>query len=416
MFFVINIAALVVNLFEGIVMESVRPTERGQSLALVALLIFSFAAILALVIDGGNYYVMRRAAQNAADAGALAGALVMCSHQDAEQGAAAATEYAIQRNGATSATANADYAAMTMRVTATMTQNTIFAGLIGIPQVSPSAVAEAKCMPPSAGFGVLPVAWSCREKAGELPGKSCAQQFGPCSTADDPNGFACLYVVMDTVKVVGNTELQNDLVCDDPTDGSISPGTIDCDFDNDGLNELMAGGDRSWLDLNGGGGGAAELKDWVSGGFVGPLYTHTWLPEESGAVASIFSEAEWMVNKNVILPVFNKVCNGTPTVPDPLPASESAEQCEMWPNDTIISGGGTSTLYFQVISFAQFHVTCVQSKPGSHCPGHDLAVSLGSIDNNDRSIEGYFITDSLYGYGDPHGTIDVGSFVVNLVR
>lgn len=385
-------------------------------MVLFALLVIAFVAILALAIDGGNFYVMRRTAQNAADAGALAGAQVMCQNLNASDGVNAATDYAINRNGATSAAATADIASMTVVVTATVTQNTVFASLIGIHQLSPRAVAEAKCMPPAAGFGVLPVAWSCREKAGELPGMSCAQQFGPCNTEADPSGLACLYVVMDTVKVVGNTELENDLICDDPSDGTIAPGTIDCDFDNDGMDDLMAGGDRSWLDLNGGGGGAAELKDWVTGGFVGPLYTHTWLSEESGAVASIFRETEWMKDKNVILPVFNKVCSGVPSVPNPLPASESNTQCEKWPTDTVILGGGTTTMYFHVISFAQFHVTCVQSKPGSHCPGHDLAVSIGSIDNNDRSIEGYFITDSLYGYGDPDADIDAGSFVVNLVR
>lgn len=159
--FVINIARL--DYFgEGIGMERVELTERGQSLVLIALLVFAFAAILALAIDGGNYYVMRRAAQNAADAGALAGAQMMCTHKDAEQGAAAATDYAINRNGATSAAAKANLATTTVVVTATVTQNTIFAGLIGIGQISPSAVAEAKCMPPSAGFGVLPVAWTCR--------------------------------------------------------------------------------------------------------------------------------------------------------------------------------------------------------------------------------------------------------------
>lgn len=397
-------------------MKIFRFSERGQGFVLIAILIVAFLAILALAIDGGNFYVLRRAAQNAADAGALAGAQVMCQNQDATEGANAATDYAINRNGATSAIAAANLDTASVVVTATVTQRAVFASLIGIQHLSPRAVAEARCMPPSAGFGVLPVAWSCRENAGELPGLSCTQQFGPCNTEADPNGLACLYVVMDTVKVVGNTELENDLVCDDPSDGTIAPGTIDCDLDDDGMDDLMAGGARSWLDLDGGGGGAAELKDWMNGGFVGPLYTHTWLAEESGAVASLFKEAEWMENKNVILPVFNKICNGVPAAPNPPPPSETNAQCELGPTDTIISGGGTATMYFHVISFAQFHVTCVQSKPGSHCPGHDLAVSVGSMDNNDRSIEGYFITDSLAGYGDPNADIDAGSFVVNLVR
>ncbi len=51
--------------------------EDGQSLVIVALGMVAFIAILALVIDGGNAYAAKRQAQNAADAGALAGAQYM---------------------------------------------------------------------------------------------------------------------------------------------------------------------------------------------------------------------------------------------------------------------------------------------------------------------------------------------------
>ena len=57
-------------------------SERGQSLVLVVLGFLAFIAILALVLDGGNAYAAKRQAQNAADAGALAGATFMCKNND----------------------------------------------------------------------------------------------------------------------------------------------------------------------------------------------------------------------------------------------------------------------------------------------------------------------------------------------
>lgn len=47
--------------------------ERGQSLVLVALASVALVAAVALSVDGGNAYNQRRVAQNAADAGAVAG-------------------------------------------------------------------------------------------------------------------------------------------------------------------------------------------------------------------------------------------------------------------------------------------------------------------------------------------------------
>jgi Flp pilus assembly protein TadG len=47
--------------------------ERGQIVALFAISLAALVAVLGLIFDGGNFYVQRRTAQNAADAGALAG-------------------------------------------------------------------------------------------------------------------------------------------------------------------------------------------------------------------------------------------------------------------------------------------------------------------------------------------------------
>lgn len=196
----------------------------------------------------------------------------------------------------------------------------------------------------------------------------------------------------------------------------------------------MAGGARSWLDLNGSGGGANELKDWILStcdpNKPAPpvIQVHTWVPEESGVATSIFhSTASCLVGKDVILPVFNKVCNGLPDVPATNP--ETLAQCNAWTEDNqnIIT---SSTLNFHVISFSAFHITCVQTgknktvaEPGyflqpqdKNCYGHASAVAAGSIDDNDKTIEGYFVRENLGGYGGPGGWYDTGTYTVVLVR
>ncbi len=327
-----------------------------------------------------------------------------------------------------------DINAATVVVTATVTEDTFFAGVIGNDSVSPRAAAEAACRPP--GVGVLPVAWSCRETVvGEI---KCTDDIGPCCTLADPTGMNCSYVLMDSVKVRNKNKkcdpddppcyVQNDLECSlqqgtPPNCIPVDPTKIDCYLDNDCVDELAAGGSRSWLDLDGGGGGANELKNWISGAVaVEPINVHTWLPEESGVTTSIFHiTASYLVEKNVVLPVFDKVCNGLPTTADP----ETLAQCNSGTIDIqdLITN---STLTFHIISFSAFHVTCVQTgknkvvaEPGyflhasdKSCYGHDRAVNNNSIDDNDKTIEEYFVRENLGGFGGPGDWYDTGTFTV----
>jgi len=183
---------------------------------------------------------------------------------------------------------------------------------------------------------------------------------------------------------------------------------------------------RCGVDLDGGGGGANELKDWISGDEDPPeLKPHTWVPEESGVATSIFhTTAASLVGREVILPVFNKVCEGLPTISDP----ETLEQCNAGSIDdqSLIT---SSTLNFHLISFSAFHVACVQTGKNKvtvedgyfihasdkDCYGHEKAVSLNLIDENDKSIEGYFVRLDLGGYGSPGDWFDTGTFTVVLI-
>ncbi len=62
-------------------MKATRRSERGQLLIIFVFSIIGLVAITGLAIDGGNLYANRRQAQNAADAAALAGAVVKVEEQ-----------------------------------------------------------------------------------------------------------------------------------------------------------------------------------------------------------------------------------------------------------------------------------------------------------------------------------------------
>jgi hypothetical protein len=426
--------------------------ERGQSLVLVALLFLAFVAILALVLDGGVVYAARRQAQNAADSGALAGATYLCSNKD-QVGIKAiaegvASDYAVLNGAVDPAEADANLGDYTMTVTTTVDTQPFFAGLIGFSDLSPRATAKAQCQPPS-GIGIMPVAWSCRKPVTGEEGETydpkelgCAMNFGPCWD-DGQNGLSCTYIFMDSVKVKNNQGTcnnpqdadnpdcyeQNDVVCDDPETEGIDPGTIDCDLNDDGIIDLMTGGARSWLDLNGPpGGGAAELKSWIQNGFPGLIEPFTWLPEQAGVTTSIFQDVgEYLVGDEATLPVFDKLCPKEPYInTDP---SYSLEACT-WNDYDDRSKEGVQ-LNFHIVAFSRFYVTCVQTgknrvwsvpelnlKKNESCPGHAKAVEVGSIRDNDKSIEGYFLEgETIYGYGSSSGDwVNVGTFTVVLVE
>ena len=79
--------------------------ERGQVLALAAILALTLIAFVGLVVDAGFLYAQRRQAQNAADEAALAGAHALLEGSSQIEAEAAAFEYA-DRNGYDNVTDN----------------------------------------------------------------------------------------------------------------------------------------------------------------------------------------------------------------------------------------------------------------------------------------------------------------------
>jgi len=138
-----------------------RRNRNGQVLVLVALALLVLLGIVALAVDGGNLYAERRKMQNAADAGALAGARVLCYEADQtppyDDVVDEARKYAIERNGADGAQVTVS-GSLTVTVVATETATTFFARVIGFPTADIAARASAMCQGPQSGGGLWPLA------------------------------------------------------------------------------------------------------------------------------------------------------------------------------------------------------------------------------------------------------------------
>ncbi|MHB0858203.1 MAG: pilus assembly protein TadG-related protein [Anaerolineae bacterium] len=129
--------------------------ESGQILVIVALGMVVLLGFLALAVDVGMGYQGRRNMQNAADAGALAGAQALCRGETEAQ-AIAAAEAARARNGG-SGPAPAIVSSWTVSVTAEMTRGTFFAGVLGVDELPANANAAAQCGCSSGACNLWPV-------------------------------------------------------------------------------------------------------------------------------------------------------------------------------------------------------------------------------------------------------------------
>ncbi len=380
--------------------NKIHQSRKGQSLVLVALLLVVFIGLLAVVLDGGYGYLQRRAAQTAADAGALAGASEWCATGIASLAVDTAWEYAVQRNEALLATATLSDGIV--RVETEILFSTFFGTIFNRPQLIASAEAEAGCFNPGEAEGIMPIAWSCRQPTD-----------WPAPDPDEPisNYPQCEMIFNKTYIIMDSKSTKEDFVCidlDDP--GSSPPGALDCDYDDDGINDVLAGGDRSWLDLDGGGGGASEMVNWINGARIEELPIHTWLGGESGVINSVFQAVEARIGDTFLIPVFDKYC----TEKGKLPQTACPELWDPGEDETIVSVG-SGQLYYHVITFAAFTVTCVDAPPSyGPCPGHDAA----GLPKNVKTIEGYFTNEfSSSVRGKPSdGGVGAGVYSVYLIR
>ncbi len=387
--------------------------ESGQSLVVLALLLVVFLAFVALALDGGNTYVRRRQAQTAADAGALAGVRELCVTESVALAIQAAEEYAITRNGAHVANVTVYVDDLQVEVDTFITFNTFLAHLLGRPQIEVQATATAECQVPGSlgpGPGVLPVAWACKPPInGISSSESCQQQAITEETLEiyknNPPMPYCNPICPELYIVMNSDDTGTDY-CHDPVNNPTGP--IDCDFDNDGDLDLFPSGDRSWLNLDGGGVGANEMKNWIGNGLTFTIYEHTWFAGNPGVQNSVFTAVEAQEGQILAVPVFDALCDNQPSAGGPCDDDFHDGQ------DLVVPGNGPNT-YFHVVAFSLFYVSCVHNTGTDNCPGHAVAADAGMSDN-EKTIEGYFIDSTMPGLGGGGGDTDVGTFVLFLVK
>ncbi|HUF38778.1 MAG TPA: pilus assembly protein TadG-related protein [Anaerolineales bacterium] len=395
--------------------------ERGQTLIIIMLGMTAFLAFLALTLDGGYAWSQRRKAQAAADAGALAGTRQLCISDSSSSATAAASDYAITRNGATTADITVDTNDYWVEVTAHVVFKTFFAHLLGRPEIDAQATARAACFTPSVGEGVLPIAWSCQPPlSGQSDSEDCELDWITIEQLDAyrPDfptvAHNELYMIMD------NASFDQDVICDDPN--TVAVEGLNCDLDGDGVIDVLGQGSRSWLDLDGGGGGSDELRDWIEDGYPGKLTIHTWVPDQSGTANNVFQAAHNRIGHILAIPVFDMFCQGNITGTDcaTLVHHNPPESVE----DTIIPNSANSSIYVHISSFAGFVISCVESpgagNPGERCPGWERLKLINGDPpgfSSTKTIEGYFITGFVPGLGGGEpGPPDAGVYVLLLTK
>lgn len=406
--------------------------EIGQVIPMVVLMMFAIIAMVALILDGGSIISNRRTAQAAADAGALAGAQRACyGYGDA---ASVATIYATN-NGATSVhiplVTNSQ-----ITVVATVENDSFFARIFGVTNLTAVADATAGCYAVM-GRGIVPIAFHCEADTigGALPnpdmydcimlGLDWKTELKPLLSGQTKQIDGVDYSMNDT-QIVNSSGvppidrmyiiMDDDKVCE--SDG----GTIKCDLDGDGKDELKFGGKRGFLYPD----NVNSIANFVA---KGPktdinIRSHKWLTGAQAVSTSVYNQmvSSGYVGSVVLVPVFNYLCPDDPRVGSP-----ETNECMInahknpWPPypdygcDTSSIRGSKDN--YHILAFAPFYISCISTK--ADCAGYQYALSMdtsGTLDKNAKIVEGFFIVN----YEDilPDSTnmcdINLGNCVISL--
>jgi hypothetical protein len=364
----------------------VRKFENGQSALIVAVLLVAMLAMLALTFDGANAYFKRRLAQTAADAGALAGARILCSTGSTVSAANTANQYAVVNNTALLA----DVVATTSMVSVTTSIDfpTTFGNVLGVSEMTARATASSGCFVPSSVNKILPIGYSCKD--GVITPGDGGQKY--CDVVD----YDHKYIIMDSDNLAADVKCMS------------QGGTVDCDWNNDGLDDRLVGGERGWLDLDGhtsGAGGASQLCNWIKNGFSGGARVHNWYAASEGVSASVIDCANAIINVPVFLPVYNIIA----TNPGPLVYDD--------PSDRVFWATGSSRKYLHIISFAVFVTTCVHKNGNDrNCEVYNGFKNAGLLASSVKTVEGYFTRAFVSGVSGAPGGVFTGAYTLYLTH
>jgi Flp pilus assembly protein TadG len=210
--------------------------ESGQVLIQVAVMLVVLLGFVALAVDVGNVYSERRRMQNAADAGALAGARELCfvNSTDLAKAKEKAVNY-MEDNGAATAMSVAtikEDSSNIIETTAGKKANTFFAAFAGFPTLDVKAEASAACGAANSACGLWPVAFDLGLWEDEL---QCGDEF----------------VIWDGDNEQGKEEQENLCVIDGEPRSLCD--CYECDLDNSGEDDfrVLTNISRGYLDYSG---------------------------------------------------------------------------------------------------------------------------------------------------------------------
>jgi hypothetical protein len=423
----------------------------GQSLVFFVIISFALLAFIAVLVDGGLLFSMRRLSQNAADSGALAGARELCVSGNIQSAQIVAESYAETNNRArignvTSQNANATAAAGIVSVTNDIVFDTFFARIIGIDQLTAPAFAQAGCYPPSGAEGeaVVPIAWKCPFGNFQTDPVTGIKY---CDMNEFPSGTQCLagqnymYIFFDLdFNQDGSLKSNQEIYwCSqwgtvDPSLVVYNPIVINCDFNGDNVEDveiispLINDHKWYWINTDGNACGASEENTIIQDGLTSPLFTHWWYPACSGDKASVYINLQnYRMGDTVIMPVFDDTC--ATSYPSTQTCGQKFHTAPITDQAVPLSGGNSNTEWFHLISFASFKISCVTGQSEKcdkisnnplkyHARGKLESLNPGLISPSKKSIEGCFIRDFVPGLipGDPANGVFSGTYTLVLIR
>jgi len=400
-------------------------SEKGQSLITVLIMMVVMVAMLALILDGGSAYLHRRQAQNAADAGALAGITELCgSSPDSNAAYNLAWEYAVTRNGSEPDNTKTIITFPTtpeidIQVEAQVDFPIFFARIFSDDTELPAAaVAVAECSNVTVGEGLLPLAFPCEEITPENEPFSdsldCGVKYGDPSKNDgefvNPGEYN-----WDKMVIVMDSDSASNMCYDEEENPD---GELDCDIDGDGISDIYDVDNRAWLNLNGGTIETDELIKWITEDYSDvDINPYTWVGGRPGVNADIYAAVMTREGDNVLIPIIDSFCEkGLPNEECPLKFNEGNPN----PPDTIIETEGTpGHLYYRIIGWGLFHVSCVyydgdiNGLEPERCPFRLEPIENGGAglpkNLSNKTIEGYFVSGAHQG-GSAGGGIDMGVY------
>jgi hypothetical protein len=392
-----------------------RVSDKGQIIVIVIVLFFGVAAMLMLILDGGLAYMNRRQAQNAADAGALAGITEICGGtSDYTAAENLALDYAVTRNGSDPANTTVDFpSAAEIHVTTSITFNTNFATLFGRSQMTAMADATAECGNVVAAEGVIPAAFPCQPKPeGDVSVLDCGVTFGDPALNNPPGDPNDTTPYVDPgepnwdkmiIMVDSTSDEYNCIVRDD--EGNIISGYLECDIDGDGINDIVSQDSKGWLNLNGGLISVTELEQWILVGYDDvEISPYTWTGHKPGVDHTVYDAIYTREADTVMVPIVDSFCPGAtqdgPEVDCPLLWNNHITP----PNDYTILSEGIHP-YYRIVGWGLFHIVCTWSdgprdkEDPERCPFRYHLIDEDTLPNNMnvKTVEGYFVSDAAQG-------------------